>query len=386
MLPHIYKDGGTIAISLPNGEMKMIDTAHKNYKDIVTAMQSGEDTKVVELINVVAQIERAVRASANTENVTIVDGEVLFQGKPIHSTLTTRIIHMADEGFDIGHMVLFLENLMTNPSYRAVHELYDFLEAGSIPITENGTFLTYKKIRENYTDIYTGKFDNSIGTTVSMPRNQVNEDSSQTCSTGLHVCSYDYLPKFGTDNGNRVVVCEVCPSAVVSIPTDYANTKMRVCSYTVVGELDDYKEEDILAHDVVMLTEDVPQPKEKGLERVLIVHSKAIGKMISTRLDFGEMTRQDIIDALAIIGLTDSVVDEIVDGSNKNVGKKITKAIREKIFEVSAFEDALIEVHNTLDDEEKDCYICGNTIYNDFYDDSDMCEECEECEQGKEDR
>jgi len=177
MLPHIYKEGGTLAISLPTGEMKMIDTAHKNYKEIVEGMKAGEDEKVIELINIAEQLERSIRAANNTENVTIKDGEVLFQGEPIHNTLTTRMINMVDDGFDIGHLVLFLENLMKNPSYRAVNELYTFLEVGSIPITENGTFLTYKKITEDWKDIHSGTFDNSIGSTPTMPRNHVNEDS-----------------------------------------------------------------------------------------------------------------------------------------------------------------------------------------------------------------
>ena len=227
MLPHIYKDNGTISVGMPDGSMKQIDTEHRNYDEIVAAIKAGEDNNVINLINVAQQIERAIRASADTDNVKIADGEVLFQGEPIHNSLTTRIITMADEGFDIGHMVRFLENLMMNPSFRAVNELYNFLEAGAIPITENGTFLSYKKIRENWTDVYTGNFDNSIGAEPEMPRNHVNEDSSETCSSGLHVCSYDYLPSFGTSPGNRVVICEVHPRDVVSIPDDYNNTKMR---------------------------------------------------------------------------------------------------------------------------------------------------------------
>ena len=112
MLPHIYKDNGTISIGMPDGSMKQIDTAHRNYEEIVEAMKAGLDDKVINLINIAAQVERSIRASANTDNVRIQDGEVLFQGEPIHNSLTTKIITMADEGFDIGHMVTFLENLM----------------------------------------------------------------------------------------------------------------------------------------------------------------------------------------------------------------------------------------------------------------------------------
>jgi len=126
---------------------------------------------------------------------------------------------------------------MENPSHRAVQELYSFLEAGSMALTEDGYFLTYKKIRENWTDIHTGTFDNSIGATPNMPRNMVDEDSEKTCSNGLHVCSYDYLSHFGWSDNNRVVLCKVNPRDVVAIPKDYNNTKMRVCEYKVLQEV-----------------------------------------------------------------------------------------------------------------------------------------------------
>ena len=384
MLPHIYKDNGTISIGMPDGNMKMIDTAHRNYDEIVAGMKAGEDDKVINLINIAAQIERAVRASSDTENVSIVEGEVLFQGEPIHNSLTTRIINMADEGFDIGHMVLFLENLMMNPSYRAVNELYNFLEVGAIPITENGTFLTYKKIREDYTDVYTGMFDNSIGAEPEMPRNHVNEDSSQTCSAGLHVCSYDYLPSFGTSPGNRVVICEVNPRDVVSIPDDYNNTKMRVCKYKVIGEVDDYKDSNILGAESVMMTEDVPQPFPIASDEELKIHGKAIGKMVSNELDNEEVTRQHVIDAIIMLNVADEVAEQMCDGSNKQVGKAISRAIRDKVISPFPFEDALMEVKaddedsdwetedDPYEDEDTNCPRCGALIE----DEDDECQEC----------
>jgi hypothetical protein len=370
MLPHIYKDGGTIAISMPTGEMKMIDTEHKNYDEIVTAIKSGDDESVINLINIAQQLERAIRASADTDNVSIVDGEVLFQGEPIHNTLTDRIIKMVDEGFDVSHMVKFLENLMMNPSFRAVNELYTFLEAGAIPITENGTFLTYKKIREDWKDVYTGTFDNSIGASPEMPRNRVNEDSSQTCSAGLHVCSYEYLPSFGTSPGNRVVICEVEPQHVVSIPDDYNNTKMRVCKYSVIGEVEDYREENVLGQSSVMMTEDVPQPQEPKSDDEIAGHAKALGKMVSNELDNAEVSVKQIADALEEAGLDYDTARSIMNHDNKKVGKRVARFIRDKKINPFAFEDALMGVKAedgcpSFDDDEDDdnkCPRCGGHI------------------------
>ena len=72
-----------------------------------------------------------------------------------------------------------------------------------------------------------------------MPRNKVDEDPDRTCSAGLHVCSFDYLPHFSHANGH-VMIVKVNPANVVAIPADYNATKMRVSQYVVIDEVQDY--------------------------------------------------------------------------------------------------------------------------------------------------
>jgi hypothetical protein len=94
--------------------------------------------------------------------------------------------------------------------------------------------------------VHSGKFDNSIGTKPTMRRNEVNENDYETCSTGLHFCSYGYLSSFGSTGNDRVVVVKVDPKDVVSIPVDYQDMKARACAYEVVEEVVNYQEEDTL--------------------------------------------------------------------------------------------------------------------------------------------
>jgi hypothetical protein len=70
-----------------------------------------------------------------------------------------------------------------------------------------------------------------------MNRNRVNEDKDQTCSSGLHFCSREYLPHYGSAEGGRVVVIKINPQDVVAIPSDYENAKGRCCRYEVLREL-----------------------------------------------------------------------------------------------------------------------------------------------------
>jgi hypothetical protein len=73
-----------------------------------------------------------------------------------------------------------------------------------------------------------------------MERNQVNDNKDVTCSAGLHFCSQGYLGHF---SGERVMILKINPRDVVSIPTDYNNTKGRCARYEVVGEVGVREEE-----------------------------------------------------------------------------------------------------------------------------------------------
>lgn len=156
----------------------------------------------------------------------------------VHNSLTDRVITMVREGqAGVETLINFLEKLMENPSRRAVNELYGFLEHNDIEIASNGNFYAWKKVRSNYLDIHSGTMDNSVGKTLKVARNMVDEDSNRTCSYGLHVCAKHYLPSFGGASGNRILKVEVNPADVVAVPADYKNAKMRTTGYVVLEDV-----------------------------------------------------------------------------------------------------------------------------------------------------
>ena len=232
MYPFIMNDASITIII--DGKSHTINNKHVSFTKIKEAIKNNDFRIIKQLID--------VKVSINTYGeglVTIEDGVISYKGQPMHNALTRRMLTMMSEGFSIDPLVKFLENVMLNPSYRAVTELYGFLEKNNLPITDNGTFLAYKKIRNDWKDIYSGKIDNSIGTTVEMIRNSVDDNCARTCSSGLHFCSLDYLPNYSGDlaRGNRVVILEINPADVVSIPVDYNNSKGRCCKYKVVDDV-----------------------------------------------------------------------------------------------------------------------------------------------------
>ncbi len=223
---------GTTISFQHNSKFLQAHSSHPKFTDIVQAAKSGDFTTAANLIDVKAVVSTALEG---TEAV-LKDSNVYYKGQVVHSNLAKRIIALAREGFDAKPLLLFLENLMQNPSKRAVDELYGFLEASSLPITDDGHFLAYKSVRSDFTDHHTGKMDNSVGTIVEMQRNQVDEDKDRTCSYGLHFAAHEYAEGFGRDG--RMVVLKINPADVVAIPSDYNNQKGRACKYLILEEVD----------------------------------------------------------------------------------------------------------------------------------------------------
>lgn len=210
-----------------------IASDHPNFEKIKEALKNNDFDTAVDLADVGSTITQRSEGK-----VAIRDGVVFYGDQELHQTFVERILTMFQQGFNVDPLLRFVDKLMDNPSKRAVDSLYDFLEYGNLPITEDGDFIAYKKVRPDYKDIHSGTFDNSVGQVVKVARNQVDEDPEQTCSHGLHVCSHEYLAHFGSSGSrDHVMVVKINPANVVAIPKDYNNTKMRVCEYEVIAEV-----------------------------------------------------------------------------------------------------------------------------------------------------
>jgi acyl carrier protein len=78
----------------------------------------------------------------------------------------------------------------------------------------------------------TGRLLNKVGATIEVERSSVDDDFRQGCSHGLHAGSLSYAKGWG----QRVVLVEIDPADVVSVPEDCNCQKLRCCKYTIVGE------------------------------------------------------------------------------------------------------------------------------------------------------
>ncbi len=258
-----------VTVVFEDGETGTCYNTDPKYGRLCEAVKKGDYEDARDVLFPGEGLQRKLDAyQASFGKVKVEHGVVSYMDKPLHNTLTERMLDMISEGWDIAPLARFLNNLQDNPSYRAVNELYGFLENSDLPITDDGYFLAYKRIRGDFKDIYSGTMDNSVGTVVKMPRNEVNEDANQTCSAGLHFCSRSYLNSYGTSEGNTTVVLKINPRDVVSIPTDYNNAKGRACEYLVLRELEHKNEEKLEGSYAPDVTDDYDNDDDNGFDPI----------------------------------------------------------------------------------------------------------------------
>jgi len=229
-----------------------MDKTNPTFDEAKKALANEEWEKLENLFDT----SKAVEDFADG-HIKVTDGEVSYKGEVIHNHVVGRILDFMSQGEPYKPLLRFVEKLMENPSRRAVEELYRFLEHKQMPLTPDGNFLAYKGVREDYTDWHSGKFDNKVGDVQEMSRRGVCDNPNNGCSSGFHAGSLEYAKNYG--NGGHLMVVEINPADVVSVPLDCDCQKLRTAKYKVVahyekkleqplcdeyGDYEDYENED----------------------------------------------------------------------------------------------------------------------------------------------
>jgi hypothetical protein len=241
-IPMIITDRSVVVFIHENTHT--LENTHPNFQAVVDELKKPEHDldKIVSLISVKNYIE-----GQSFGRVTVSEDKVYYNNEPVDNYLTRKMLQLFRDGFDITTWATFADNLMQNPVDSARAELYEFLEISELPLTDDGCFLAYKKVRDDYRSYYAPndeRFDHSIGNWVEEEDSKVDRNRDRTCSSGLHFCSKEYLPKYYGSEG-RIVIVKINPADVRAIPTDYNRSKGRAVKYKIVGELNREESVDI---------------------------------------------------------------------------------------------------------------------------------------------
>ena len=234
MIPYILTDNSlTIVV---DGKALTMENSNPSFNEAKKLLSQEKYDELPNLFDTPMAVEKFAEG-----NISVSDGEVRYGNEVIHNHVVGRILDFMRQGLPYKPLVRFLDKLMDNPSRRAVNELYAFLEHKAMPLTPDGNFLAYKGVRSDYTDWHSGKFSNKVGDENEMSRRNVCDDANIGCSYGFHAGSLDYARHYG--NGGHLMVVEIDPSDVVSVPLDCDQQKLRTAKYKVVSHFEKKLEE-----------------------------------------------------------------------------------------------------------------------------------------------
>tara|TARA_R110000803_G_scaffold156029_2_gene220582 strand:+ start:1016 stop:1993 length:978 start_codon:yes stop_codon:yes gene_type:complete len=236
MAAYLISDEGNISIVL-KGKQYFVSSTDGDHPLVMDALKSD---KTEDEILLIIDKEARVQDYLEDSDVKIKDGCVIYQEEEVHNALTEKIIGFMRLGLPVQPLINFLKNMMKNPSFASRKELFDFLSHKSLPITEDGCFLAYKAVGNNFMDKWSGTVDNSIGETPTMARFGVDDDRNNGCSAGLHAGTLEYVQSYGRfcedeDSTDQCIIVKINPEDVVSVPTDCQCQKLRTTSYEVLS-------------------------------------------------------------------------------------------------------------------------------------------------------
>jgi len=169
------------------------------------------------------------------------NNKLLIDGVDIPERLKHKFLDLKRRHKPRAYLTKFWDKLQKNPNKNSIEMLYTFLEHNGHPIMADGDFLAYKAVTTDLLDHHTKTTKHKIGCVIKMDRKLVDDNPTQTCSFGLHICSSAYLKDFHPTTSRYLEVL-VDPKDVVAVPNDYNGTKCRVSRYKVYREV---KREDI---------------------------------------------------------------------------------------------------------------------------------------------
>jgi hypothetical protein len=168
-----------------------------------------------------------------------------------------------------------------------------------------------------YTDAHTGTCRIKIGEPVSMPRDNVDPDPTNSCSKGYHVGNQAFMRANMGSFGKVGIVCLVNPRNVTSVP-EYDSGKMRTCEYLpiAIAELDE--DGHIVDVDVDVFDLEIAQNTQEELAEM--------ASLSSTELE--EYKKHEFIAPEIDFKMLDNILNSVVisiDEANKKIKNRVVK-------------------------------------------------------------
>lgn len=231
-----------------NGKPTKVSKESAAYAKIIKALSLPASKLEAAVLEILAEVNP--NRDIEKSGFVVRGEEVSYKGDILPKPLAQKILSLIKENLPVTIFEKFWENLQKNPSRTSIHELYDFLAYKELPITDDGCFIAYRGLRNDWfskhgntqTKVLKGTVDsfghiyNGIGEEIEIDRGSCDDDRNKDCSVGVHAGSFDYAKDWSR---GKLVAVKINPKDVVSVPTDCDCQKLRCCAYTVISEVKD---------------------------------------------------------------------------------------------------------------------------------------------------
>lgn len=200
VLSHNYTGKSLVIVCRVNGKAvtRIGQQNHANWNKILEAYKANKYAEAFDLFDVAVSIAKQFDGK-----FTVRDNKVYYDGNELRGYLVDRILYcMQYKPDEYKRLIKFAERLYTNPDKHVLNELHKFLEHKHMPITEDGSFLAYKGVKDDYYSITSGNIKllkgkvnssgqvyNGVGEEIIAERKDVCANSGQGCAQGLHAGS-----------------------------------------------------------------------------------------------------------------------------------------------------------------------------------------------------
>jgi hypothetical protein len=308
-----------------NGKNIRVEKTDRKYPKILQVFQLPKDQQESEVESILNTVVKTAQIIGETEGFDIQENEIFYKGEKLPKAFSDKVLSIIADGLPLEHFEKFWENLEKNPSYHVVNEtgFFEFLEYRELPITEDGCFLAYRGVGQDYwslsgdpstkvlqgTTNSSGQIFNGIGEIIEVKRNEVNDDRKVHCAKkSLHIGSLDYAKNWGP----KVVVVKVNPADVVVVPNDCSSQKCRVCKFEVISDfveeitssvVDESGEETLVTNDSKELSEFVSKIEKYIEKKRADGYSELTVRQIQNIFSPNWATKESILNALQELGL-----------------------------------------------------------------------------------
>lgn len=240
------KSNNTITVLVnEDGSIKPIPVTseHPKWTEILEAWTKQDFESLLDLMSMKKIVERF-----SNGDLIVSDSGVFYKEIQLVGVDVDRIMAFLRSGDPYQPIANYMVRKLKNPSKRAINEMYNFLEHKQMPLTPNGTILAYKGVLPDFFSVSSGKepllqgrrneagqIFNGVGETIEMSRADVDDDFRRGCSGGLHAGSLDYARDWARSHKGVIIVIEIDPPDVVSVPEDCQCKKLRCAKYKVIG-------------------------------------------------------------------------------------------------------------------------------------------------------